>query len=119
MKVPVTGGAGYIGSVVTADLIAVGNHVVREHHVSGVVHFTASIEVGESMKVPEKDFRNNTANTLALIQTMLECGVTKMVLSSTAALYGNPKRTPIREDDPLEAGIMFPKISRKFFVKTS
>jgi len=54
------------------------------------------------MKVPEKYFQNNTANTLTLIQTMLECGVTKMVFSSTAALYANPKRTPIREDDPLE-----------------
>jgi UDP-glucose 4-epimerase len=45
--------------------------VIREHSVSGVMHFTASIEVGESMNVPEKYFRNNTANTLALIRTML------------------------------------------------
>jgi UDP-glucose 4-epimerase len=53
------------------------------------------------MEVPEKYFRNNTVNTLTLLETMLQCGVGRLVFSSTAALYGNPERTPIEEDDPL------------------
>ncbi|MGA8153829.1 MAG: UDP-glucose 4-epimerase GalE [Terriglobales bacterium] len=136
MKVLVTGGAGYIGSVVVAHLVGNGSDVVvfdnlssgnacavpkqarlvtgelsdrdllksviREHDIGGVMHFAASIEVGESMKAPEKYFRNNTASTLTLLEVMLECRVTRLVFSFTAALYGDPERTPIEEDDPLQ-----------------
>ncbi|MGA8441512.1 MAG: UDP-glucose 4-epimerase GalE [Candidatus Sulfotelmatobacter sp.] len=135
MKILVTGGAGYIGSVVAADLVDAGNEVVvydnlssgnegavpkgarlvtgelsdrellgsvmREHKIAAVMHFAAFIEAGESMIVPEKFFRNNTAHTLTLLETMRECGVSRLVFSSTAALYGNPERTPIEEDDAL------------------
>jgi UDP-glucose 4-epimerase len=66
-----------------------------------VLHFAALIEAGESMKVPERYFRNNTANTLNLLETMLSHGVSRLVFSSTAALYGNPVRVPIEEDDAL------------------
>jgi UDP-glucose 4-epimerase len=76
--------------------------VIREHNIGGIMHLAASIEAGESMKVPEKYFRNNTANTLTLLESMLECGVNRLVFSSTAALYGDPERTPIEEDDPLK-----------------
>jgi len=65
------------------------------------MHFAALIEAGESMKVPERYFRNNTASTLALLEAMLEAGVEKFVFSSTAALYGEPENIPIRETDPL------------------
>ena len=88
-----------VGELSDRDLL---KSVIQEHKVDGVMHFAASIEAGESMKVPEKYFRNNTANTLTLIETMLECAVTRLVFSSTAALYGNPGRTPIEEDDPLQ-----------------
>ena len=54
------------------------------------------------MKMPEKYFRNNTANTLSLLETMLECGVTRLVFSSTAALNGAPEQIPIEEDDALK-----------------
>ena len=67
----------------------------------GVLHFAALIEAGESMKVPERYFRNNTANTLNLLEAMLKHGVGRLVFSSTAALYGNPVRVPIEEDDAL------------------
>jgi len=67
----------------------------------GVLQFAALIEAGESMKVPERYFHNNTANTLNLLETMLNHKVGKLVFSSTAALYGNPVRVPIEEDDAL------------------
>jgi UDP-glucose 4-epimerase len=65
------------------------------------MHFAALIEAGESMKAPEQFFRNNTSNVLTLLEAMLAARVTRFVFSSTAALFGNPERTPIEEDDPV------------------
>ena len=135
MKVLVTGGAGYIGSVVAEELLLAGHQVVvidnlsrghrqavpenaelrvgeladragldqlfRSHTIDAVMHFAALIEAGESMKAPEEFFRNNTANALTLLEAMLAAGVKRFVFSSTAALFGNPDRTPIEEDDPV------------------
>ncbi|HEY0759184.1 MAG TPA: UDP-glucose 4-epimerase GalE [Acidisarcina sp.] len=68
----------------------------------GVMHFAALIEAGESMKAPEVYFRNNTASTLGLLEAMLAKGVNRLVFSSTAAVYGEPEITPIREDAALK-----------------
>jgi len=68
----------------------------------GVLHFAAFIEAGESMEVPEKYFRNNTAGTLSLLEAMLAAGPRRLVFSSTAAVYGEPDSTPIREDARLQ-----------------
>lgn len=68
----------------------------------GVMHFAALIEAGESMKRPELYFRNNTASTLTLFEAMLAAGVNRLVFSSTAAVYGEPRETPIREDARLQ-----------------
>ena len=136
MKLLVTGGAGYIGSVVTNELLRAGHEVVvydnlvhghrsaiprqarlvegevadrvrlgqvlAESGIEAVLHFAALIEAGESMQVPARYFRNNTAGTLSLLEAMIECGVKRLVFSSTAALYGEPESTPICEDARLQ-----------------
>jgi UDP-glucose 4-epimerase len=66
------------------------------------MHFAAFIEAGESMQVPEKYFRNNSASTLTLLESMLSNRINKFIFSSTAALYGEPERTPIEETDVLK-----------------
>lgn len=68
----------------------------------GVMHFAALIEAGESMQRPEIYFRNNTASTLTLLESMLATGHDRLVFSSTAACYGEPEQTPIREDARLQ-----------------
>lgn len=68
----------------------------------GVMHFAALIEAGESMAKPEAYFRNNAAATLSLLEAMLDARVPRLVFSSTAAVYGEPESTPIREEAPLQ-----------------
>lgn len=68
--------------------------------IEAVLHFAAYIEAGESMVLPERFYVNNTARTLVLLQAMLEAGVKKLVFSSTAATYGEPRYTPIDEAHP-------------------
>lgn len=71
------------------------------HKIASVIHFAGLIEAGESMKVPAKYFRGNTAFAINLLEAMVAHDVKKIVFSSTAAVYGNPKRTPIEEEDEL------------------
>jgi len=71
--------------------------LLRELKPDGVLHFAALIEAGDSMRVPELYFRNNTAGTLALLEAMLATGTQNLVFSSTAAVYGEPVTTPIEE----------------------
>jgi UDP-glucose 4-epimerase len=68
---------------------------------TGVMHFAALIEAGESMQKPELYFRNNTAATLNLLEAMLKKNVMRLVFSSTAAVYGEPEVTPIPEEAAL------------------
>jgi len=68
--------------------------------VDAVLHFAAYIEAGESMRLPERFFVNNTARPLVLLEAMLQAGVKKFVFSSTAATYGEPVYTPIDEAHP-------------------
>jgi len=75
---------------------------LKEGHFDGVMHFAALIEAGESMKKPEIYFRNNTASTLTLLESMLATGHDRLVFSSTAACYGEPETTPILETAKLQ-----------------
>nr|WP_202443948.1 MULTISPECIES: UDP-glucose 4-epimerase GalE [unclassified Streptomyces] len=123
----VTGGAGYVGSVVAAHLLQAGHEVTvlddlstghREgipagaHFIEGriqdaakwldpsydaVLHFAAFSQVGESVVDPEKYWRNNVGGTMDLLAAMRDAGVRTLVFSSTAATYGEPASTPITE----------------------
>lgn len=76
--------------------------ILRDVQPEGVLHFAALIEAGESMQKPEIYFRNNTASTLSLLEAMHATGVTKLVFSSTAAVYGEPAFVPIPENAALQ-----------------
>ncbi|HWM39907.1 MAG TPA: UDP-glucose 4-epimerase GalE [Streptomyces sp.] len=127
-KYLVTGGAGYVGSVVAAHLLEAGHTVTVLDDLStgfreavpagaafiegriqdaalrldssydGVLHFAAHSQVGESVQDPEKYWRNNVGGTIELLSAMREAGVRKLVFSSTAAAYGEPLSSPIPED---------------------
>ena len=75
---------------------------MRDHSIEAVVHLAAYIEAGESVVKPDKYFRNNTIIGMTLLDAMREADVRKMVFSSTAAVYGTPRRACIEETDRLE-----------------
>ena len=135
MRVLVCGGAGYIGSNMTAMLAAAGFEPIvldnlstghrsalqnaefvegdladyellaktlNKFKINAVMHFVALIEVGESVQAPLKYYHNNLSNTQTLLSAMEATGVEKFVFSSTAAVYGMPKKVPITEDSPKE-----------------
>jgi UDP-arabinose 4-epimerase len=89
------------GPLVVAD-IADRSRVksaVKEFGIGAVIHFAAHAYVGESVRKPQKYFDNNVTKTLALLDTLLEAGISKVVLSSSCATYGVPQKLPISEDD--------------------
>ncbi|WP_405526747.1 UDP-glucose 4-epimerase GalE [Streptomyces avidinii] len=124
----VTGGAGYIGSVVVAHLLAAGHRVTVLDDLStgapqavpagaefvrgglghasvllsadyaAVLHFAASSQVAESVRDPDKYWRNNVTGSLELMAAMRHADVRTLVFSSTAAVYGEPEQVPIAED---------------------
>jgi UDP-glucose 4-epimerase len=73
------------------------NDILQNHGIEAVIHFAADIEVGESVTNPYKYYQNNFSHSLNLLHCMQESGVKKLVFSSTAAVYGNPAKTPIEE----------------------
>jgi UDP-glucose 4-epimerase len=149
MKLLITGGAGYIGSITTELLIAQGHEVVvfdnlhqghraavhpravfvkrdlaikadisaviAEHQPEAVMHFAAYSLVGESMQKPFKYLQENTNNGLNLMEAMIEAGVKKFILSSTANLFDQPETIPIAEDERITPGS--PYGESKFFME--
>ena len=77
---------------------ALVTQLIREHGVDAIVHFAASIVVPDSMRDPLGYYRNNTANSRALIECAVKCGVRHFIFSSTAAVYGNPATVPVSEN---------------------
>ena len=86
------------GNVSDSDLI---KRVCAEHGVDEVVHFAAYKAVGESMENPGKYFDNNVSGSQKLFEALHQSGVSRIVFSSTAAVYGTPQSVPVRETDPL------------------
>lgn len=80
----------------TSDSVLIKD-ILKKYKIEALMHFAASIEVGESVTDPYKYYQNNFSRTLELLNTVIESGVKKVVFSSTAAVYGNPERTPIEE----------------------
>jgi UDP-glucose 4-epimerase len=77
--------------------------VLKEHSVTGVIHFAAFKAVGESVREPLRYYDNNVAGTLTLLRVMQAAGVRSIVFSSSATVYGDPATLPVREDFPLSA----------------
>ena len=75
------------------------DRIFTERSIDAVIHFAANSLVGESMEKPLLYFNNNVYGMQVLLEAMVRHGVDKIVFSSTAAVYGEPKRVPIREDD--------------------
>lgn len=91
------------GDLVVAD-VADGQalrQALGRYAVEAVIHLAAFIEVAESVAQPGKYFQNNVLAGLTLLEAMRDCGVGKIVFSSTAAVYGRPSRLPIEETDAL------------------
>ena len=71
-----------------------------EKNIDAVIHFAANSLVGESMENPLKYYDNNLCGTKVLLESLIAHNIKNIVFSSTAATYGEPKHTPILEDDP-------------------
>lgn len=82
-----------------ADRVAL-DALFGRHDFDAVMHFASFIQVGESVQDPAKYYRNNVTNTLTLLDAMRDHGVKRFIFSSTAAVFGEPQRTPIDEAHP-------------------
>ncbi len=81
------------------DLDAVRT-ALKSHEISGVMHFAAFLDVGESVREPARYYRNNVAGALTVLEAMALESVQAFVFSSTCATYGDPIETPIQETHP-------------------
>lgn len=88
----------YLGNL-QEDLVLI-DEIFKKEKPEAVIQFAAYIEAGESVVNPEKFFYNNVFGTLNLLKAMMNNQVLKLVFSSTAAVYGEPKKVPIKEEDP-------------------
>jgi len=123
-RIIVTGGSGFLGKHLCRTLLAAGHQVknidlrpndevetvigdiqdtelmkqeIKDADV--VFHLASLIEAGESVKFPQKFIDVNVSGTVSVLEAMRLNGVKTLIFSSSAAVYGEPMRTPIEEDD--------------------
>jgi len=91
------------GNLIVGDLSdrSLLNQIMSEFKPEAVIHFAASIQVGDSVREPLAYYRNNVAATMSLLESMEEHGICNLIYSSTAAVYGNPTVIPVKESAPL------------------
>ncbi|HEV7233722.1 MAG TPA: UDP-glucose 4-epimerase GalE [Sphingorhabdus sp.] len=87
----------YEGDVADSQMVG---RIIENERIDAVMHFAGSVVVPESVENPLKYYKNNTANSRALIETLVANNVRHMIFSSTAATYGIPETSPVREDMP-------------------
>lgn len=87
----------YEGDIGDSEIIG---EIAREHGIEACIHFAAFAYVGESVEQPGKYFENNTAQTLALLESLRACGTKHFIFSSTCATYGEPQYVPLDEAHP-------------------
>ena len=75
--------------------------IFEKESISAVIHFAGLKAVGESVSIPLKYYQNNLTGTINLLLCMQKYNVKKIIFSSSATVYGNPKTLPIKEDFPL------------------
>ncbi len=93
----VPGGALVVGNLGDNGLL---DHIFSNHRIDAVMHFAAYSLVGESVANPLKYYQNNVAQTVELLDAMVRHSIDYFIFSSTAAVYGEPRKTPIKEDHP-------------------
>ena len=86
----------YKGDIRDASIL---DKIFTENKIESIVHFAANSLVGESMEKPLLYFNNNVYGMQILLESMVKHNIKNIVFSSTAAVYGEPKRIPILEDD--------------------
>ena len=89
----------YKGDLCDKELV---DNIFKNENIDAVIHFAGLKAVGESVKKPLLYYRNNIDSTLTLLEVMSKYNCKKLVFSSSATVYGNPKTLPIKEDFPLQ-----------------
>ena len=89
----------YKGDLCDKELV---DKIFKNENIDAVIHFAGLKAVGESVKKPLLYYRNNIDSTLTLLEVMNKYNCKKLVFSSSATVYGNPKTLPIKEDFPLQ-----------------
>ncbi len=89
----------YKGDLCDKELV---DNIFKNENIDAVIHFAGLKAVGESVKKPLLYYRNNLDSTLTLLEVMCKYNCKKLVFSSSATVYGNPKTLPIKEDFPLQ-----------------
>ena len=103
----------YEGDMIDKSLL---QQIFSTEKIDAVIDFAAYKAVGESVQKPVEYYKNNVSTVLTLLETMKEYDVKKLVFSSSATVYGNPERVPIKEEDKT-GGTTNPYGTSKLFVE--